>query len=319
MKSMRWGTLLLTAGLLCLAGLSEGVAADVVVCFGDSITAGKQKNSSVAYPTYLAPMVTSVTMVNAGKGGEATYGGVARIEDVLAKHKPKYVVIMEGANDVVQGLSASATSYNLQGMAEKVKEAGAVPIMSTITPNSSSSYAPENYNPSIINAAAAVGATLVDTYGNVVADWDSLNTDGLHPNSAGAQRIAEGFAGPLQSTISDSQDDGGSGSCFIATAAYGSALQPQVALLRKFRDLRLLTNAPGRAFVQWYYAWSPPRAEFIARHTAVRLLVRTALLPLVAAAWLLVEASVMQQAALVLAAVSLLTAVWRRRRSCRLA
>lgn len=310
---------MLAAGLLCLVSMSECLAADVVVCFGDSITAGLKKNEKVAYPTYLQPMLESATVVNAGKGGEATYDGVQRIEEVLAEHKPKYVVIMEGANDVVQGLSASATSYNLQGMAEKVKEAGAVPIMSTITPNSNSSYAPENYNPEIINAAAAVGATLVDTYSNVVSDWDNLNSDGLHPNKAGAQRIAEGFAGPLQSRISAGSDSGGGG-CFIATAAYGTALQPQVRLLKKFRDLRLLTNAPGRAFVKWYYAWSPPIADLIARHPAARLLTRAALLPLLAAVWLLMEASVLQQAALLLAAGSL--PAWfllLRRKQCRTA
>ena len=43
---------------------------------------------------------------------------------------------------------------------------------------------------------------------------------------------------------------GGGGSCFIATAVYGSYLHPHVAVLKDFRDKRLLTNEPGRAFVR---------------------------------------------------------------------
>jgi hypothetical protein len=76
---------------------------------------------------------------------------------------------------------------------------------------------------------------------------------------------------------------GGSDGCFIATAAYGSYLHPQVQMLRNFRDEWLLTNAPGRAFVAFYYRNSPPLADYIARHPIVRGITRLALTPLVIA------------------------------------
>jgi hypothetical protein len=69
--------------------------------------------------------------------------------------------------------------------------------------------------------------------------------------------------------------------CFIATAAYGSAMADDVVLLRKFRDQHLLTNAPGQAFVQFYYRHSPPIADCIARHASLKLMVRAGLTPII--------------------------------------
>lgn len=69
--------------------------------------------------------------------------------------------------------------------------------------------------------------------------------------------------------------------CFIATAAYGSPLDPHVEALRTFRDRQLLTNPPGRTLVAWYYRTSPPLAAFISRHEPARRVARVLLAPLV--------------------------------------
>jgi hypothetical protein len=69
--------------------------------------------------------------------------------------------------------------------------------------------------------------------------------------------------------------------CFIATAAYGSYLDPHVMALREFRDKYMLTNDPGRALVNFYYRHSPPIAEFIADVPVLKSATRLALTPIV--------------------------------------
>ena len=90
--------------------------------------------------------------------------------------------------------------------------------------------------------------------------------------------------------------------CFIATAAYGSPLEPHVVALREFRDRYLQRSAAGRAFIRLYYRYSPPVAAIIAEHDWLRFLVRMLLTPLVLAIAVPLRAGVLL--AIVLALIS---------------
>jgi hypothetical protein len=86
---------------------------------------------------------------------------------------------------------------------------------------------------------------------------------------------------PPPSGGGSSGGDGGGGGCFIATAAYGSYLDPHVQTLRTFRDRHLLTNGPGRAFVRLYNGFSPPAADLIKDSPILKTAARILLTPMV--------------------------------------
>ena len=64
------------------------------------------------------------------------------------------------------------------------------------------------------------------------------------------------------------------GMCFIATAAYGTSSAAEIDVLRNFRNEVLLRSEAGRDYVGFYYAASPPLADYISRHEVLRTVVR---------------------------------------------
>jgi hypothetical protein len=132
------------------------------------------------------------------------------------------------------------------------------------------------------DSTSDTGASPAHTYaaeGNYFVTLTVTDDVGWFDSSQTVALIDPAAAPPPPPPPPPPTDDGGS--CFVATAAYGSYLEPEVRLLRDFRDQRLLTNVPGRAFVSWYYWTSPPFADVIAESEALRFVARLALTPLV--------------------------------------
>ena len=118
-------------------------------------------------------------------------------------------------------------------------------------------------------------------------------TQGIHTNTAAATALT---FDPDSSNNQDTEtttvavtpggaplgnSGGDGGTCFIATAAYGSPLAREVTLLRQFRDEYLLPSYPGQLLVRAYYFSSPPLAAFISQHSGFKAVTRAALSPVV--------------------------------------
>ena len=91
-----------------------------------------------------------------------------------------------------------------------------------------------------------------------------LEEEGYHTVVSNAQgnRVMGGPNAPLMT------------GCYIATAAYGTALHDDLDVLRSFRDRVLNVHRLGRVLVLLYYRTSPPIANFIRKRDCLRFLVR---------------------------------------------
>lgn len=90
-------------------------------------------------------------------------------------------------------------------------------------------------------------------------------------------QLAEGTPAPnigqrAEDTREDDEDDEvedagtagtGGGSCFVATAAWGDRLAPDVVWLRRYRDRVLVRSAAGRAFIRAYWRIGPRLARHV--------------------------------------------------------
>jgi acyl-CoA thioesterase-1 len=108
----------------------------VIVCFGDSLTAGYGADPGHSYPDYLQKLLDSrgyrYRVVNQGISGDTSKDGVTRLNDVLAAH-PQIAVVEFGGNDGLRGLPATATRANLDKIVSTLQGAGVKVALAGIT------------------------------------------------------------------------------------------------------------------------------------------------------------------------------------------
>lgn len=170
---------------------------------GDSITIA-YGDAGAPYPDRLAGMLGR-TVLNFGVGGARSDDGLAALDAVLAR-KPGYVLVYYGANDAIHGAPAGYLKENLRAMVQRIQATQAIALLANLTPmtdgHAAFSSAVEAMNAAISDLANELGVPLVDLAGEFGGDGAGLlQPDGLHPNSAGQQVIAEAFYQQLRFTV----------------------------------------------------------------------------------------------------------------------
>jgi len=164
-------------------------------------------------------------------------------------------------DNVTSGAMAdSTTGYNVYR--STTSGSGYVKVNSSILPSSQTSYT----DTGLLNGT---------TYYYVVR--------GVHGTATNESEKSPENDGEPEAGASISGGEGGSSwyGCAIATASYGSPDAENVKILRKFRDRHLLNNWVGREFVDMYYCYSPPIADYIRDKETLRAATRMFLKPLV--------------------------------------
>ena len=173
----------------------EGSARPVLVCFGDSLTAGAGVAPEEAYPAYLQQRLDaegySYRVVNAGVNGNTTKDGVTRLPEVL-DHHPQIVVVEFGGNDGLRGLPTTQSQRNLDLIVQRLKASGAKVALAGIT-------LPPQYGGEYIrsfNAMFPIVATknhvplLPFVLQNVYGVPGDIQDDGIHATAQGNRQVA---------------------------------------------------------------------------------------------------------------------------------
>ena len=108
-------------------------AARRLLVLGDSLSAEYGMPRGTGWVALLGRRIEErrlgVEVINASISGETTAGGRARLQELLNRHRPAYVVIELGGNDALRGLPMAGTEANLREMVRAAKLAGARPML----------------------------------------------------------------------------------------------------------------------------------------------------------------------------------------------
>jgi acyl-CoA thioesterase-1 len=176
--------------------------AKLVLAFGDSLYAGYRLDAkegfAPALERELAEAGLAAKVVNGGVSGDTTAGGRARLAFTLdgLERKPDLAIVGLGANDMLRGIDPAQTRANLDAILAELKRRG-IPIVLT------GMIAARNYDHPYISAFEGIYPDLAKRYDapldpffleGVITNPKLLLDDGMHPNAAGVQLMAQRVA-----------------------------------------------------------------------------------------------------------------------------
>ena len=167
----------------------------LIVCYGDSITAGYGLNSGQSYPDALQRDLDQRSFTykvsNMGTSGATTKDAVANIRSVLETH-PAIAIVEFGGNDGLRGLPLEQTRKNLDAVLTTLDNAHIKVLLAGIT-------LPPNYGQDYISAFDQVYRDLAAKhhtafvpmiYKDLVNVPGTIQGDGIHPTAKGSEIIA---------------------------------------------------------------------------------------------------------------------------------
>jgi acyl-CoA thioesterase-1 len=213
-------------------GTLETTCDDIVVCFGNSLTAGYgattvgEDDATKAYPEYLQDKI-NMPVINAGKSGDTTKGALSRVKtDVLSKN-PKIVIIELGANDLFdiflsQGTEINSTSIiNLINSTKKNLQS----IIKLLVKNGRKIYVAKFYTEEVaIELASSRGITNPALQTMMISQYNSI-FDALASQENNVEVIEDIWAGVWGINMSDEVHPNGKGYKIMADN-YFNAMQP---------------------------------------------------------------------------------------------
>jgi acyl-CoA thioesterase-1 len=177
-----------------LAG--EVVARPRIVVLGDSLAAGLGLPIDESFPAVLQRRIDEVgyayEVVNMGVSGDTSAGGRSRVDWAL-DGDVRVLVLALGANDGLRGLSPADMVANLGAIVDRARERGVTVLLCGMEapPNFGASYTQQfraAYRQLVRDKRVAFVPFLLE---GVAGDPALNQADGIHPNAAGAQRVAD--------------------------------------------------------------------------------------------------------------------------------
>ena len=187
----------LALGLALAHGSVAGAPRErVIICFGDSLTAGLGVLPEESYPAVLAARLKaegySYRVVNAGVSGDTTAGGLRRVAWAL-RLTPDIVILALGANDGLRGQDLAGVRANLDQMVERFQQSGARVLLAgmRLPPNYGRPYA-EEFRRMYAAVARKRSVPFMPFLLDGVGGNPRLNQpDGIHPTAEGHRVIVE--------------------------------------------------------------------------------------------------------------------------------